>query len=189
MKIWNFETTAQAYGTTQTDDVIEKGDVLIIESEKCIGLADCWPVAVTAEAGELHHLEGAWTLTRLGYSDESILRAVNEARERGYKLFEGMVDQVAAIQTLELTDERLDQIKKHLKGKRFAFVGTDFGLALVIEGQSGRAPIPLEWFRCDEFNRSNEYAQQLNKHALGITEALAIDLIGASMLDKKGSLQ
>lgn len=35
---------------------VNTGDILVIESEGVVGVADAWPVAVTKEAGNLHHL-------------------------------------------------------------------------------------------------------------------------------------
>lgn len=49
-----FPSTAQAYDACQCDDSIKKGDLLVIESEKVVGIADTWPVAVTDERGSLH---------------------------------------------------------------------------------------------------------------------------------------
>ena len=54
IRIHNFETTADAYDATQCDPEVKKGDILIIESERDIGIADTWPVAVTREHGALH---------------------------------------------------------------------------------------------------------------------------------------
>lgn len=49
-----FASTGNAYDATQTDDRIENGDTLLILSEGVIGVAHCWPFAVTALAGKLH---------------------------------------------------------------------------------------------------------------------------------------
>lgn len=53
--VHTFESTAQAYNHTQTSDKIHDGDLLAIPSEHVYGfLHEAWPVAVTAEHGELH---------------------------------------------------------------------------------------------------------------------------------------
>ncbi|ESY35392.1 hypothetical protein NKK48_30330 [Mesorhizobium sp. C386A] len=57
IKIHFFDSTGDAYDFTQCIDDIKNGDVLVIESEKVVGLADTWPVAVTKEAGNLHTLD------------------------------------------------------------------------------------------------------------------------------------
>ena len=49
-----FESTNEAYDMCMCDENIKLGDLLIIPSEKVIGVADTWPVAVTASHGELH---------------------------------------------------------------------------------------------------------------------------------------
>lgn len=49
-----FHTSGEAYDACQCRDDIENGDVLVIVSERVVGVADTWPVAVTLEAGKLH---------------------------------------------------------------------------------------------------------------------------------------
>jgi hypothetical protein len=49
-----FATTGNAYDATQTDHRIETGDTLLILPEGVIGIAHCWPFAVTAACGKLH---------------------------------------------------------------------------------------------------------------------------------------
>lgn len=85
-KIHHYETTVAAYAATQSDDNIKKGDVLIIESEKVVGLADTWPVAVTEWPGELHDLAPGYTLEKMGFSGKSIALARNEASKLGFRL-------------------------------------------------------------------------------------------------------
>lgn len=52
--IHRFDSTEEAYDACQCDDTIQKGDLLLIESEGVVGIADTWPMAVTAKRGELH---------------------------------------------------------------------------------------------------------------------------------------
>jgi hypothetical protein len=49
-----FETSGHAYNASQCDENIQTGDLLIILSEKVIGIADTWPFAVTKAHGKLH---------------------------------------------------------------------------------------------------------------------------------------
>lgn len=49
-----FASTGNAYDATQTDDQIKTGDTLLILPEGVIGMAHCWPFAVTAASGNLH---------------------------------------------------------------------------------------------------------------------------------------
>lgn len=86
-KIHHYETTVAAYAATQSDDQVREGDVLIIESEGVVGLASTWPVAVTELSGELHHLEGAWPLAKLGFAKKSIDLARDAAKTLGFPLF------------------------------------------------------------------------------------------------------
>lgn len=56
MKTHYFNSTEDAYDACQCDENIKKGDLLVIESEEVIGVADTYPVAVTIERGALHNL-------------------------------------------------------------------------------------------------------------------------------------
>ncbi|TPL66590.1 hypothetical protein [Mesorhizobium sp. B2-4-1] len=57
IKVHFFDSTGDAYDCTQCMEDIENGDTLVIPDEKVVGLADTWPVAVTAHAGNLHSLD------------------------------------------------------------------------------------------------------------------------------------
>ncbi|MGE0698019.1 MAG: hypothetical protein AB7O57_02890 [Hyphomicrobiaceae bacterium] len=54
--IYHFESTGAAYDACNMAGGPKRGDILVIQSERVIGLADTWPVSVTAEAGQLHTL-------------------------------------------------------------------------------------------------------------------------------------
>ena len=58
--IWHFDSTVEAYDACQCREDIKTGDILVIENEQVIGLADCWPVALTKERGELHQIKPDW---------------------------------------------------------------------------------------------------------------------------------
>lgn len=49
-----FATTGNAYDATQVDVAIGNGDTLLILPEQVVGVAHCWPFAVTVERGKLH---------------------------------------------------------------------------------------------------------------------------------------
>jgi len=69
--IHTFDTTEEAYDATQCDDNISRGDILIIESEKVVGIADTWPIAVTDFTGELHGVQGTkQDGIVIGYTDD-----------------------------------------------------------------------------------------------------------------------
>ncbi len=78
-----FDSTAEAYDATQSDDSIRKGDRLLIVSEAVVGLADTWPIAVTVEHGKLHQpIDGADIVALLadaGLTVDQLLMAVNLA--------------------------------------------------------------------------------------------------------------
>ncbi|MEU7146997.1 hypothetical protein AB0B15_02995 [Streptomyces sp. NPDC045456] len=56
-KVWTFSSTGEAYGAVQCRDDIRDGDVLVIEREQVIGIADTWPFALTENHGDLHTLK------------------------------------------------------------------------------------------------------------------------------------
>ena len=69
-----FNSTGDAYDSCQmgahvdTGKPVLKGDILIIKSERVIGVAYTWPVAVTREHGELHIFQSAQSTD--AYCDE-----------------------------------------------------------------------------------------------------------------------
>ena len=65
MTIHYFESTGEAYDMCQYDDTIQTGDTLVIASEGVVGLADTWPVAITAKHGKLHVLDDGVTAADL----------------------------------------------------------------------------------------------------------------------------
>ena len=79
-----FSSTADAYDAIMTEQV-GKYDVVVVESESVVGIADAWPVAVTEEHGQFHQMSPGHNLTEL-FPEESIRLAVAEATKRGYPL-------------------------------------------------------------------------------------------------------
>jgi len=53
-RIHGFASTGNAYDATQSDDRITSGDTLLILPEGVVGVAHCWPFAVTQATGQLH---------------------------------------------------------------------------------------------------------------------------------------
>ncbi|WP_051382437.1 hypothetical protein [Bradyrhizobium sp. Tv2a-2] len=97
MSTHTFRTTGDAYDACQTgvhyafdgEYPVETGDILVIESEKVVGIADTWPVAVTKERGHLHTpAEGVTLLEcfeqRKGVTPYHIALAKHAAAERGW---------------------------------------------------------------------------------------------------------
>ena len=100
MKTHTFGSTEHAYGACQGDD-IKNGDILDIEAEGVVGLAWAWPVAVTAESGELDAVRlnpGAVerVAEKAGWSNEQISAAVALATSRGYEIAEPFQGYVAS---------------------------------------------------------------------------------------------
>ena len=85
-KIYHFDNSRQAYERAQTDGDINDGDVLIIESEKIVGLVGDFPLAVTESTGVLHALADGETFEKLGFSDKSIALARDAAKTLGFPL-------------------------------------------------------------------------------------------------------
>jgi len=55
--VWNFDNTNEAYDSCMANENIKEGDVLVIASEKVVGIAYAWPFAITKEWGALHFLK------------------------------------------------------------------------------------------------------------------------------------
>ncbi|NBC37234.1 hypothetical protein GTZ99_11775 [Novosphingobium sp. FSY-8] len=56
-RIHSFANTGNAYDATQTDEQITSGDALLILPEGVVGVAHCWPFAVTQVTGKLHGVQ------------------------------------------------------------------------------------------------------------------------------------
>ena len=54
MQLHFFESTTEAYASVQCDESVRTGDLLVIASERVVGIATAWPVAVSKEHGVLH---------------------------------------------------------------------------------------------------------------------------------------
>ncbi|MBK8631777.1 MAG: hypothetical protein IPN84_16785 [Sphingomonadales bacterium] len=87
-----FASSGNAYDATQTDAAISRGAILLIASERIVGLADTWPIAVTQAHGALHQIApgrfadlGA-LVAEFGISESDFLEAAQLARELGFAL-------------------------------------------------------------------------------------------------------
>jgi hypothetical protein len=58
-RIHGFASTGNAYDATQTDDRIASGDTLLILPEGVVGVAHCWPFAVTRRQTPWRSAQGA----------------------------------------------------------------------------------------------------------------------------------
>lgn len=83
MAVHFFPDSGLAYDACQCDEGIAKGDLLIIESECVIGVADTWPIAVSREHGALHWLPNGEVTEQL---TNSLPHAVLNGIERGRKV-------------------------------------------------------------------------------------------------------
>ncbi|WP_353645735.1 hypothetical protein [Mesorhizobium sp. WSM2239] len=96
IRVHFYDSTGEAYDTVQCSANVKNGDILIIPSEKVVGLADTWPVAITKEAGHLHTLADGNFFTYVHqygekagqrvFTDEQIDLARRIARQLGYEL-------------------------------------------------------------------------------------------------------
>ena len=102
MKIHTLPDTGVAYDLTQSSDDIKMGDVLIIESERVVGLADTWPFAVTEAYGQLHTFVSARPLSDDVKSKYApyILRAAGQAILRGWPVRKHMLDLLTQVKNL-----------------------------------------------------------------------------------------
>jgi hypothetical protein len=98
-----FATTGKAYDATQTDDRIATGDSLLILPEGVIGIAHCWPFAVTAACGKLHSISPKPSDTIAAFAasfsiaDRDITAAVDLARALGFALDPAIADLLARV--------------------------------------------------------------------------------------------
>lgn len=85
MKIHRFETTGEAYDACQCDD-IDDGDVIVIERERVVGVADTWPFAVTVERGHLHVVKYGVVTMEKPALDRGRRDAINVAVDLGFEV-------------------------------------------------------------------------------------------------------
>ena len=83
-------STAAAYDRCQWDEQVADGVILLVETERVVGLAGTWPVAVTVAQGQLHSIMQDGSVERLAadmhWETEQIIAAVDLALERGWEV-------------------------------------------------------------------------------------------------------
>ncbi len=81
--IHTFDSTGDAYDACQCDESIRNGDTLLIPSERVVGLADTWPIAVTREHGALYSLKhgSSWSDWLSTLDNGRLLVAVAHAQQ------------------------------------------------------------------------------------------------------------
>ncbi len=86
----DYETSGEAYDASQCE--LQTGTVMHIPSEKVIGIADTWPMAVTIEIGKLHGIAQGYSLERfmrnVGFMAGDVQEAVALADLMGYPVEE-----------------------------------------------------------------------------------------------------
>ncbi|MET7495087.1 hypothetical protein [Streptomyces sp900116325] len=83
--VHRFDDTIEAYDATQCRDDIRDGDVLVVESEKVVGLlVEAWPIAITEVSGEFHGLTAPVGEFKDGRYIASAERAIKLAGELGF---------------------------------------------------------------------------------------------------------
>jgi hypothetical protein len=131
-KTHKFYTTADAYDAVMTgynvealgidtdaedfDEaslIINDGDILIIESEKVVGIASTWPFAITENSGALHRKKADATWSQFlesrrqnGEDFDTIDSAIFKAVQLGYDLADGLTYNNTAPLTEVITGEK-----------------------------------------------------------------------------------
>jgi hypothetical protein len=86
--VHRFRTSRDAYDASQTSELIANGDVLVALDERVIGvLMSAWPIAITAEYGDMH------TLTTP--AGEHVVKLVNEQGAAGIAFAAGVVEAIS----------------------------------------------------------------------------------------------
>lgn len=105
MAIHVFDSTGEAYDACQTgltfrydeekglvvETKVETGDVLVIPSERVVGVCDTWPVAVTANYGKLHATAEGVTLAE-ALQGRKALRGLEAAQAEASRLGYGFLE-------------------------------------------------------------------------------------------------
>ena len=86
-----FESSGRAYDACQCSDAIKDGDVLVVESERVVGIAHTWPVAVTVANGELHRLAAETTAESWANGNAALRHGFADARKVARRLGYGLL--------------------------------------------------------------------------------------------------
>jgi|GEM_PF-1428119 hypothetical protein len=92
MKRHIFESTKAAYNATMIGEEVSIGDILIIPSEKVVGVAYAWPFALTEDTGALHALANSDSFNRLSNAIKFFNQGGVEAILEG--IHKGIYDEV-----------------------------------------------------------------------------------------------
>lgn len=85
----HFDSTQEAYDACQCDDNVKDGDILVVKSERVVGIADTWPFAITDKTGELHSVKpDGWAATADRVGKTNLLEAGKLAYCLGFELNE-----------------------------------------------------------------------------------------------------
>ena len=103
--IHRFDSTGEAYDLCQCSEHIHKGDVLWIPSERVVGIADTWPIAVTTSHGKLHYTDDSAATTDYfvtnPYAQDGLLDAIELAQALGYPIMAHLLPSPAACELVE----------------------------------------------------------------------------------------
>lgn len=89
MQIHHFKSTNEAYNACQSNENIKRGDILVIQSEHVVGIADTWPFAVTVCKGQLHRIDSSIAGNQLREEFcSSLLQAIRTAEALGFTVSE-----------------------------------------------------------------------------------------------------
>ena len=103
--IHRFDSTGEAYDLCQCSEHIHKGDVLWIPSERVVGIADTWPIAVTTSHGKLHYTDdsaaGADYFVSNPYAQTGLLDAIELAQALGYPIMAHLLPPPSACELVE----------------------------------------------------------------------------------------
>ena len=98
----DFTSTRDAYDACNYGECMT-GDVVIVEREEVVGIADAWPIAVTEQHGQFHSVELRFNepgfhervFGSRGITNVTIDLAIERANELGYKLADWVGDMLA----------------------------------------------------------------------------------------------
>ena len=99
----NYRSTGSAYDDCQTNPEMKAGTIFTVESEKVVGIAWAWPIAITATEGQLHGIKTdprTWgkLAPRGGMPEPEIAAATGEAialaKAKGWELSPALRDNV-----------------------------------------------------------------------------------------------
>lgn len=91
--VHEFVASGAGYDETQCNDAIKDGDVLVVPSEKVVGILYdiAYPVALTKEHGAFgSFIDGAFPSGAFDRYGEQIAKAVEIAKREGFELIEAL---------------------------------------------------------------------------------------------------